>query len=165
MNVNFSKQLIKGKIAETIFEEMFRVSEEFTIIPLGYEHTTPILAQYQHHAQIKEVLDNIRSAPDFALISQDKSQVYLVEVKYRKSLHDKNILEIAEETKERWNPCFIFVATNEKFYFSSCSQIITNKGKIDELGERWVKEDVQKQYLLLLQEFIQQDSSQEDNKG
>ena len=97
MSLNFSKQLIKGKIAETIFEEMFRVSEEFTIIPVGYEHTTPILAQFQHHAQIKEVLENLKSAPDFALISQDKSQVYLVEVKYRSSLNEASILEIAEE--------------------------------------------------------------------
>ena len=156
MSLNFSKQLIKGRIAETIFEEMFRISEEFTIIPLGYEHTTPILAQYQGHAQIKEVLDNIRSAPDFALISQDKSQVYLVEVKYRGNPTDTAILEIAEETKTRWNPCFLFVATQDKFYFTSCNQIIANKGTMDELSERWIKEDVQREYLSLLKEFIPQ---------
>jgi len=154
MSLNFSKQLIKGRIAETIFEEMFRASEELTIIPVGYEHTTPILAQFQHHAQVKEVLENLKSAPDFALISQDKSQVYLVEVKYRSSLKDASILEIAQETKTRWNPCFLFVATQNNFYFSSCSQIIANKGKMDELSERWIKEDVQKEYLSLLKEFI-----------
>ncbi len=35
---------------------MFRVSEEFMILPLGYEHTTPILAQYQHFVHIQKVL-------------------------------------------------------------------------------------------------------------
>ena len=158
MSLNFSRQLIKGKIAETIFEEMFRVSEEFTIVPIGYEHTTPMLAQYQGHAQIKEVLENIRSAPDFALVSQDKSQVFLVEVKYRNSLHEDSILEIAQETKKRWNPCFLFVATREKFYFSPCNSIIADKGKMEELSEGWIKGEIQKEYLALLQEFIHQDS-------
>lgn len=158
MSLNFSKQLIKGRIAETIFEEMFRISEEFTIIPLGYEHTTPMLAQYRNHTQVKEVIDNISSAPDFALISQDKSQVYLVEVKYRSNPTDASILEIAEETKERWNPCFLFVATQNNFYFSSCSQIVASNGKMDELSERWIKEDIQKEYLSLLKGFIPQDA-------
>src|SRR6266566_3750037 len=124
MDVEFSKQLIKGKIAELVFEEMFRTSEEFTIIPLGYEHTTPMLAQYQHHIQVKEVLDNIRNAPDFALISQDKNRVFLVEVKYRHSIHREDILEIAHKTLSRWNPCFLFVASNDKFYFSPCSTLV-----------------------------------------
>jgi hypothetical protein len=156
MSLNFSKQLIKGKIAETIFEEMFRVSEEFTIIPLGYEHTTPTLAQFQNHAQIKEVLENIRSAPDFALISQDKSKVFLVEVKYRSSIVDESILEIAEETKKRWNPCFLFVANRDKFYFTSCNTIIAEKGKMEDLSETWIKKELQDEYLALLQEFIPQ---------
>jgi hypothetical protein len=47
-----------------IFEEMFRKSEEFTVIPFGYEHTTPMLAQYQHILEVKQVLENIRHAPD-----------------------------------------------------------------------------------------------------
>jgi hypothetical protein len=31
---------------------------------------------------VKQVLDNIRNVPDFALVSQNKGSVYLVEVKY-----------------------------------------------------------------------------------
>lgn len=154
MNINFSRNLIKGKIAEQIFEEMFRISEEFTIIPLGYEHTTPIIAQYQHHAQIKEVLANIRSAPDFALISQDKSQVYLVEVKYRNELNSRDILQIAQQTVTRWNPCFIFVVTQDKFYFSSCNRIVEKTGEIEPLSTSWIKTDIQQSYLTLMKEFI-----------
>jgi hypothetical protein len=80
--LNFTRNLLKGKIAETIFEQMFRRLGKFDIVPLGYEHTTPELAQYQHLNHVKQVLDNIRNVPDFALVSQNKGSVYLVEVKY-----------------------------------------------------------------------------------
>jgi hypothetical protein len=154
IDIEFSKRLIRGKITELIFQEMFRVSNEFTILPLGYEHTTPILAQYQHYVEIKEVLDNIRNAPDFALISEDKSKVFLVEVKYRNSFIKEDILQIAEDTINSWNPCFIFLASKDNFYFSPCSSIIDKKGEIEYLRESWIRKEIQQKYLFLLQEFI-----------
>jgi hypothetical protein len=154
MDINFSRQLIKGKITEAIFEEMFRTSQEFTIFPLGYEHTMPILAQYQHLIHIQKVLENIRHAPDFILISQDKKSVFLVEVKYRSRFDKQDILEIANKLHITWNPCFLFVASQENFCFSPCSSIIDNNGEIEELRESWIKKETQKTYLSLLQEFI-----------
>ncbi|HSA84384.1 MAG TPA: hypothetical protein VLF20_05895, partial [Patescibacteria group bacterium] len=105
MDIDFSRNLIKGRIVETVFEEMFRASGEFTVLPIGYEHTTPTLAQYQHLLEVKNVLENIRNAPDFALISQDNKKVFLVEVKYRNELKSEEILEIAKDTLTRWNHC------------------------------------------------------------
>lgn len=154
MNKIYTEDLIKGKITETIFEEMFRVSGEFTVLPIGYEHTTPILAQYQHLLEVKNVLENIRNAPDFALISQDKKKVFLVEVKYRKELDKEEILEIAKDTLTPWNPCFLFVATKDNFYFSPCNTIVNNRGVIDELGKSWIKERIKEEYLALLRNFI-----------
>lgn len=154
MDVNYTRNLIKGKIAELIFQEMFSVSEKLTILPIGYEHTTPILAQYQHHVQIKQVLDNIRHAPDFALISQDKTQVYLVEVKYRSSFTNEQLLDIAQDLCTRWNPSHLFLATRDHFYFSPCNTIVHANGTIEELKESWVAKEVQRAYLDLLQEFI-----------
>lgn len=154
MDINFSENLIKGKIVETIFEEMFRASGEFTVLPIGYEHTTPTLAQYQHLLEVKQVLDNIRNAPDFALISQDKRKVFLVEVKYRHELKKEEILEIAKDTRKRWDPCFLFVATKNSFYFSPCSSIESSEGEMEELRESWIKQDIQEKYNKLIQEFI-----------
>jgi hypothetical protein len=154
MNPAYTQNLIKGKITEVIFEEMFRESGEFTVIPIGYEHTIPELAQYQHHVHIQKVLENIRSAPDFALISQDKAKVFLVEVKYRAEPTEKDLLEIATELFDKWNPCFLFIATKETFYFDSCKQIIDNKGTITSLSESWIKNTIQKEYLQVLKEFI-----------
>lgn len=56
----FIKDLIKGKIAEIIFEQMFRESARYTILHSGYEYTLPELAQYQHLAEVKAVIENIR---------------------------------------------------------------------------------------------------------
>lgn len=149
-----TREFIKGKIIEIIFQEMFRESGEFTILPIGYEYTTPILAQYQHFLEVRQVLDNIRNAPDFALISQDKRKVFLVEVKYRSEYKNEEILEIAQDTLTRWSPCFLFFASKDNFFFSPCSSIIKNNGGIEKLRESWIKEDIQQEYLSIMHEFI-----------
>jgi hypothetical protein len=154
MDINYSRQLIKGKIVEVIFEEMFKQSEEFDIIPIGYEYTVPELAQYQHHVQVQKVLENIRNAPDFALISRDKKQVYLIEVKYRNPIHKEEIFFIANELHNRWSPAFLFLASQDGFYFDSCFNIIQNKGIIKKCSSDWIKENVQNQLQNLLHEFI-----------
>jgi hypothetical protein len=154
MDEKYTRDLIKGKIAEVIFAEMFRVSGEFTVIPLGYEHTTPILAQYQHYLEVQQVLDNIRNAPDFALISEDRKRVFLVEVKYRKAFTSQELFEIDKDVSKRFNPCFIFLASNDNFYFSPCSWIIKNQGQIEALRESWINKELQMKQLNLLREFI-----------
>lgn len=152
--INFSRRLIEGKITELIFSQMFRASGEFTILPIGYENTSPELAQYQHLVRIQQVLENIRNAPDFALISQDKTEVFLVEVKFRSYLENKYVLPLAEELTKKWDPCYLFIATREKFYFDPCNTIINRNGEIRALEDRWIKAELQKEYLSLLREFI-----------
>lgn len=153
-NIDFARKLIKGRIAEVIFEEMFKFSGKFTILPLGYEHTTPLLAQYQHHVHVQKVLDNLRDAPDFALISEDKTNVFLVEVKYRREINQEKVLQMAEKMLNRWDPSFLFIASPQGFYFDSCKKIIINKGKINRLKANWIAEPIQRGYLILIQELI-----------
>ncbi len=83
------RDLIKGKITEVIFEEMFRLSEEFIILPLGYEHSTPLLAQYQHHIGIKSVLENIRNAPVLLLFLKIKQKFSLLRLSIEVNLVKK----------------------------------------------------------------------------
>ncbi|MDE2096048.1 MAG: hypothetical protein KGL39_02265 [Patescibacteria group bacterium] len=42
--ISFFRDLLKGKIAEVIFEQMFRDCGKFTILPFGYEKTVPEVA-------------------------------------------------------------------------------------------------------------------------
>lgn len=151
---DFSKQLIKGKIAELIFEQMFRKIGNFTVIPFGYESVQPELMQYSHLAKYKQVFDNIRTAPDFALVSHDKKEVFLVEVKYRTSHNASEMKEMAEKIQERWKLVRVFVATPDGFYFDSCHNILKNEGQIAPLKAEWITDDIQMEYLSLLNQFI-----------
>lgn len=150
---DFARQVIKGRIAETIFEFMFRESGKLTVLPIGYEHTMPELAQYQDHVQMKKVLENIRNAPDFALITQDKSQVYLVETKFRRTLEKEHIVTLAQEMNTYWNPCYLFLATPDGFFYSPCNTIL-NTSSIQRMPEEWISHSIQDIYLKLLMEFI-----------
>ena len=152
-HVNFIKQLVKGKIAEIIFEQMFSESGKFTILHSGYEYTLPELAQYQHLNEVKAVMTNIRNAPDFVLISQDKKEVHLIEVKYRSQLSSKDIREVAEGLLKTWNPSWLFIATPNGFFFELCNSILNNDGDIKPLYETWVDYKIQEEYLKLLNEF------------
>jgi len=150
--VEFSKKLITGKIAEVIFEQMIRGEKQYTVIPFGYEHTMPMLAQYQQLVGVKHIIKNISEAPDFALISEDKSKLFLVEVKYQKEHNIETLKGYAEKLLKRWDCPWIFVATPKGFYYGMASWILEN-GYINELSENWVTKERQNAYLKLLNEF------------
>ena len=84
--INFSKNLVKGRIAETIFEQMLRDAECFTILAFGYESVLPELAHRQHDIHAEETMEIIRRAPDFAVINNETHDVHLIEVKYLMNL-------------------------------------------------------------------------------
>ncbi len=150
----FVKDLIKGKIAEIIFEQMFRESNRYTILHSGYEYTLPELAQYQHLAEIKAIIENIKNAPDFVLVSQDKKEVYLVEVKYRTHLYPEDLKRICEETIKTWQHCWLFIASPNGFFFDTCRNVFNNAGNIGNfVNEKFVDHRVRDEYLELLKQL------------
>jgi len=152
-NIDFSRNLIKGKIAEIIFERMFSESGKFTILRSGYEYTYPELAQYPQLKFVEEYLEKIRHNPDFILISKDRKEAYIVEVKYRTDRDPEEILSIAQRTKKLQDPSFLFIASPDGFFFEPCNTIIMNNGKIGPLYEKWVSRETQEKYLKLMNEF------------
>lgn len=150
--LEFSKKLIKGKIAEVVFEQMIRDEKRYTVIPFGYEHTMPMLAQYQQLVEVKHIIKNISEAPDFALISEDKTKLFLVEVKYQYQLNLEDLKGYAEKLLKRWDCPWLFIATPDGFY-CGMSDWIVKEGKINELSENWVTKERQAEYLKLLNEF------------
>lgn len=152
MTISFSRNLIKGRIAEVVFEQMIREEERYTVIPFGYEHTMPTLAQYQHLVEVKRVINNIADAPDFALISDDKTKLYLVEVKYHNKLNREELKKHATKLLKRWECSWLFVATPGGFYCAPCKTIL-DTGIIGPLPIAWVTAKRQIEYLKLLNEF------------
>lgn len=150
--INFTRQLVKGRIAETIFSQMFRESGNYTVLEFGYEKIVPELLQggYVEHSRIIETL---RTAPDFAIINNDKRAVRLVEVKYRRRLDPDETLKIAVRMQNSWNPSFLFLCTLDGFYFNNINRIVENGGLMAPLGTAYIPQETQAQYLRILQDF------------
>lgn len=153
MKSDFDENLIKGKIAEAIFEQMFKEQGEFEVIPNGYEYQTPEIAQNLFQLENRVFFDRFRHMPDFVLYSKNKRQVFLVEVKFRKELDEQEIVKIASLVRGYNGPSYLFLATPENFYFESCNKIVEEK-YIDVLPDSWIPKLIQEKYLNLLTKFI-----------
>ena len=151
-NIKFAKNLVKGKIAETIFAQMLRESRLFTVIEFGYEKVIPSFVQ-QGCDEKNGMMETLRTAPDFAVINHQTKDVKLIEVKYMNSLNTKRVLEYAQRMSASWNPSYLFVATLEDFYFDSIKNILNNKGAIDDFKTDQIPQEVQNQYLEILIKF------------
>jgi hypothetical protein len=152
MQNDFQTNLIKGKIAELIFQQMFAEAGKYTILPLGYERVLPGLLDWHNN----DILKPIRSAPDFVLIPKDEKDenILIVEVKFRTHITLEDNLERASEQNKRWNPSYMFVATLERFYFGKCAEIIERHGMMGELSDMYAPVDMQEKYLNILKEFL-----------
>ena len=151
-NLLFTRRLVKGKIAETIFAQMLRETKEFTVLEFGYEKIIPELAQ-QGGKKNSEMIETLRTAPDFAIINRKTREVRLIEVKFRTKMLASDILKIAKRMHQSWNPSYLFVATLNGFYFNEINEIIKNNGKIEKLNHPQVSNDLQEKYLKILTDF------------
>ena len=150
-NDNFARNLVKGKIAETIFAQMLREMHKFTVLEFGYEKIIPELVQQGDKNNM--MIETLRTAPDFAVINKKTKKVKLIEVKYMRSLNLNYVLKDAKRMSGSWNPSYLFIATLDGFYFDEIDKIIKNKGKITQLKHPQIPDEVQKRYLQILKDF------------
>ena len=148
----FSRDLVKGRIAETVFEQMYRDTGNYTVLEFGYEKIVPELVQggYKEH---DDIVDTLRNAPDFAVIDNRKKHVRLIEVKFRRRFMSEETLAVAERMQKTWNPSYLFIATISGFYFDSIDDIIERKGFISPLSDDEIPANIQAKYLRVLTEF------------
>ncbi len=149
-NIDFTRSLVKGRIAETIFAQMLRDTGNYTVLEFGYEKIVPEIMR-QSFGHDNPVIESLRVAPDFAVININTKEVRLIEVKYRYRLDPENILECAKKMHASWNPSYLFVATLGRFYFDEISRIIDSNGYIAPLAE--IPEEIQLEYLQILKDF------------
>jgi len=152
--IDFSRNLIKGRIAETLFEQMLRDAGCFTILAFGYESVLPELAHRQHDMKTAETMEIIRRAPDFAVINNETHDVYLIEVKYMMNPRADWILRDAKQMYGSWKPSYLFLATPEGFFFDKAKTIVEKEGKIAPLKHPYIPKKLQDKYTTLLNEFI-----------
>ncbi len=150
--ITFSRNLVKGKIAETVFAQMLRSTGEFTVLEFGYEKIIPELVQ-QKDKESDEMIETLRTAPDFAVINRKTKEVHLIEVKYRHSFSNSTVLSIAKRMSKSWNPSFLFLASTNGFYYGEVKEIIQRKGKIDLLVHPQISTATQQVFLKILNDF------------
>jgi hypothetical protein len=151
-NIDFARNLVKGKIAETVFAQMLRETGEFTVLEFGYEKVIPELLQ-QGNGDIDGIVETIRSAPDFAVINRSTRKVHLIEVKYLRNMNEEYMLGHAKRMAKSWNPSYLFVASFGGFYFDDIDTVLKNNGVVSPLQHAQIPIDVQKKYLKILQDF------------
>jgi len=100
-----------------------------------------------------EMVEALRTAPDFAVINNKTKEVHLIEVKYRKSFSNSVVLSIARRMSQSWNPSYLFLATVDGFYFGEVKSIIKRKGKIDLLDHPQIPDSTQENFLKILNDF------------
>lgn len=153
-NEKFARNLVKGKIAETIFSQMLREVGGFTVLEFGYEKVIPELVQQGFDYDAKNgIMQTLKTAPDFAVINNREKTVHLIEVKYLKHFSKGHVLEYAKRMHESWNPSYLFIATLGGFYFDDIKTIIKNDGTISKLNHPQIPKDVQDRYLQILIDF------------
>ena len=82
-SVNFASNVVKGRIAETLIEEMFKKSG-YQVYRFGYERLLENICQLKQELVDSSTFERIRSIPDF-LVVDPEGNVQLIEVKYRSS--------------------------------------------------------------------------------
>jgi hypothetical protein len=151
-NIHFARNLVKGKIAETIFAQMLRETGQFTVLEFGYEKIIPDLVG-QGYEENGCLVETLRTAPDFAVIDHNTRSVHLIEVKYMYNINAAYVLADAKRMHKSWNPSYLFIATLDGFYHDEITRIIANHGAIAPLSTDQVSQELQTTYLKILQDF------------
>lgn len=79
-----SRDSIKGKIAESIVQELFHV-HKYNVFRFGMESSVPGVMELLNGVYKNSTADSIRYLPDLIVQDRQNKGVYFVEVKFRKN--------------------------------------------------------------------------------
>jgi hypothetical protein len=80
---NYRYGMIKGRIAETLIQELF-LSLDYNVFRYGMENTIPGIMELLRGVR-SDVSQHIRRMPDFVIQNPKSKDVYFIEVKFRAS--------------------------------------------------------------------------------
>jgi hypothetical protein len=83
MEKNYHLNRIKGRVAETLIQELF-LGHGYNVFHYGMERSIPGIEQLTRKTY-GAVKDKIRSMPDFVIQNPETHKLHFVEVKFRKS--------------------------------------------------------------------------------
>lgn len=80
---NYKEGMIKGRIAETLIEELF-LSLDYNVFRYGMENTVPGIMDLLKGVR-SDVATNIRRMPDYVIQHRKTKEVFFIEIKFRAS--------------------------------------------------------------------------------
>jgi len=109
--------MLKGRMAETLFEEMMKASGNI-VYRFGYEAIVQNLTQLtEKFDRYSKVGEKIRSIPDFIVLDK-KGEPLLVEVKFRYRPEDqKGDFERFNKIQKEWGATLVLINCWEQPYF------------------------------------------------
>ena len=116
----FSENAIKGRVAETIIQELF-LAHGFNVFHYGMERSIPGIAQLTRKTK-GPVNDRIRTMPDFVVQDPRNNRLHFVEVKYRAS----GLFSVEDiKTDYPWPHAFFIVVSREHIKCLAYKQLVT----------------------------------------
>ena len=112
-----SESMLKGRMAETLFEEMLRQSGNI-VYRFGYEAIVQNLTQLEEKFdRFSDVGERVRSIPDFIVIDK-KGKPEFVEVKFRwkSEIHSADVGKF-KKIEKFWNAKIVVVSCWKQPYF------------------------------------------------
>lgn len=121
-SLNFHYQMTKGRLAETIIEEMF-ISSGYEVHRFGMENMVPGLVRKLSNNR-SYVSSQIKQMPDFVMHKAD--QIHFVEVKY-KSDGRFSISDLEKDNKAYpYKECVLIVVSRDKIKALSVSELMND---------------------------------------
>lgn len=122
MPTPFTENSIKGRVAETIIQELF-LAHGFNVFHYGMERSIPGIAQLTRKTN-GPVNDRIRTMPDFVVQDPRNNKLHFVEVKYRGS-GEFSIDDIKGEYP--WPHAFFIIVSKEHIKCLTYKQLASGK--------------------------------------
>lgn len=110
---DFASSIVKGRIAETLIEEMFKKSQ-YQVYRFGYEAILQNISQSKIKIKKSKTFERVKSIPDFLVISP-RGSIQLIEVKYKAD--GKLRPESLKKYAEFWKDARILVVSRKEPYF------------------------------------------------
>ena len=159
---NFAESMLKGRMAETLFEELMKESGNI-VYRFGYEAIVQNLIQLEEKfSRYSDVGEKIRSIPDFIVLDK-KGEPLLVEVKFRARPNDpihRDTVEILRRLEKSWSATLVLVNCWEQPYFRIAKPPYFDSKKQLQLKPlsstvEWdIKLDVYEEYEMLVHKYL-----------
>lgn len=112
-HAKFASNVVKGRIAETLIEEMFKNSG-YQVYRFGYEAILENIVQLKKKINDSKTYNRVKSIPDFLVVSPN-GDLQLIEVKYRSSGEIKP--EELEKYSSFWKEARFILVTSKEPHF------------------------------------------------